>query len=121
MTGNRTRPYEGTRARCEVGMTELNGPLARGLASVVGPIVMTRHAMFGLFAGWGCGSRRLGVSCEDETNIIMAVNSDSITPRCNGTGYEFRTNIETALDFVTPYLMFTPGPRAEPERDSLAT
>jgi hypothetical protein len=43
-----------------------------------------------------------------ETTVIMAVNSYSITPRCNGTDYQFRTDIAEALDFVTPYLTYTP-------------
>jgi hypothetical protein len=43
-----------------------------------------------------------------ETNIVMAVNSYSITPQCNGTDYQFRTDIETAQDFVIPYLTWTP-------------
>lgn len=45
----------------------------------------------------------------EETNIIMAVNSYSITPQCSGTDYQFRTDIETALDFVTPHLQYVPG------------
>lgn len=44
----------------------------------------------------------------EETNIVMAVNSYTITPNCNGTDYQFRTDIETALDFVIPYLSYTP-------------
>lgn len=43
-----------------------------------------------------------------ETNIVMAVNSYSITPRCNGTDYQFRTDIETAQGFVIPYLTWQP-------------
>lgn len=43
-----------------------------------------------------------------ETNIVMAVNSYSITPNCNGTDYQFRTDIEAAQDFVTPYLSWEP-------------
>jgi hypothetical protein len=43
-----------------------------------------------------------------ETNIVMAVNSYSITPKCNGTDYQFRTDIETAQDFVRPYLSWEP-------------
>lgn len=43
-----------------------------------------------------------------ETNIVMAVNSYSITPQCNGTDYQFRTDIETAQEFVVPYLTWTP-------------
>jgi hypothetical protein len=39
-----------------------------------------------------------------ETNIVMAVNSFSVTPNCNGTDYQFRTDIADALNFVTPYL-----------------
>jgi hypothetical protein len=39
-----------------------------------------------------------------ETNIVMAVNSYSVTPNCNGNDYQFRTDIADALDFVTPYL-----------------
>lgn len=46
----------------------------------------------------------------NETNIVMAVNSYSITPKCNGTDYQFRTDIETSLEFVVPYLGWTPGP-----------
>jgi len=45
-----------------------------------------------------------------ETNIVMAVNSYSITPQCNGTDYQFRTDIETAQDFVKSYLTWTPTP-----------
>jgi hypothetical protein len=43
-----------------------------------------------------------------ETTVLMAVNSYSITPKCNGTDYQFRTDIAEALDFVTPYLTYTP-------------
>jgi hypothetical protein len=39
-----------------------------------------------------------------ETNIVMAVNSYSITPLCNGVDYQQRTDISVTLDFVTPYL-----------------
>jgi hypothetical protein len=39
-----------------------------------------------------------------ETNIVMAVNSYGIAPKCNGNDYQFRTDIADALDFVTPYL-----------------
>jgi hypothetical protein len=39
-----------------------------------------------------------------ETNIVMAVNSYSITPLCNGVDYQLRTDIAVTLDFVTPYL-----------------
>lgn len=44
-----------------------------------------------------------------ETNIVMAVNSYGIAPKCNGNDYQFRTDIADALDFVTPYLGFTPN------------
>ena len=39
-----------------------------------------------------------------ETNVVMAVNSYSITKLCNGVDYQQRTDIEVTLDFVTPYL-----------------
>ena len=39
-----------------------------------------------------------------ETNIVMAVNSFSITPKCNGNDYQIRTDIPEVLDFVTPFL-----------------
>ena len=39
-----------------------------------------------------------------ETNVVMAVNSYSITPQCNGNDYQLRTDIAVTLDFVTPYL-----------------
>lgn len=44
-----------------------------------------------------------------ETNVVMAVNSYSITPKCNGNDYQFRTDIADALNFVTPYLGFMPS------------
>ena len=43
-----------------------------------------------------------------ETTVIMAVNSYSITPKCNGTDYQFRTDIQDALGFVVPYLNWQP-------------
>ena len=43
-----------------------------------------------------------------ETNIVMAVNSYGIAPLCNGNDYQFRTDIETAQDFILPHLGFTP-------------
>lgn len=43
-----------------------------------------------------------------ETNIVMAVNSYSITPNCAGTDYQFRTDIEAAQSFVVPYLTWRP-------------
>lgn len=43
-----------------------------------------------------------------ETNVVMAVNSYGIAPKCNGNDYQFRTDIADALDFVTPYLDYTP-------------
>jgi len=43
-----------------------------------------------------------------ETNIVMAVNSYGIAPLCNGTDYQFRTDIEAAQDFVVPLLGWTP-------------
>ena len=39
-----------------------------------------------------------------ETNVVMAVNSYSITKLCNGVDYQLRTDIAVTLDFVTPYL-----------------
>jgi hypothetical protein len=45
-----------------------------------------------------------------ETNIVMAVNSYGIAPLCNGTDYQFRTDIETALEFIGLYLGWTPTP-----------
>ena len=39
-----------------------------------------------------------------ETNIVMAVNSYSITPKCNGNDYQIRTDIPEVLDFVNQYL-----------------
>ncbi len=45
-----------------------------------------------------------------ETSTVMAVNSYSITPNCNGTDYQFRTDIEEAQDFVLPYLQWQPEP-----------
>lgn len=39
-----------------------------------------------------------------ETNVVMAVNSYSVTPLCNGVDYQLRTDISVTLDFVTPYL-----------------
>jgi hypothetical protein len=43
-----------------------------------------------------------------ETNIVIAVNSYSITPKCNGTDYQVRTDIQDTLGFVTPYLNYRP-------------
>lgn len=43
-----------------------------------------------------------------ETNVVMAVNSYSITPNCNGNDYQIRTDIAEVLDFVTPYLGYEP-------------
>jgi hypothetical protein len=45
-----------------------------------------------------------------ETNTVMAVNSYSIAPLCNGNDYQFRTDIEAAQDFVRPYLTGFPTP-----------
>jgi hypothetical protein len=45
-----------------------------------------------------------------ETNVVMAVNSYSITPNCNGTDCQFRTDIEAAREFVRPYLDWQPAP-----------
>ena len=39
-----------------------------------------------------------------ETNIIIGINSYSVTPLCNGNDYQFRTDIPATLDFVLPYL-----------------
>jgi hypothetical protein len=36
------------------------------------------------------------------------VNSYGIAPLCNGNDYQFRTDIETAQDFILPHLEFTP-------------
>jgi Trypsin len=43
-----------------------------------------------------------------ETNLVIAVNSYSITPKCNGTDYQMRTDIADTLDFVTPHLSYRP-------------
>lgn len=45
----------------------------------------------------------------EETNIVMAVNSYGIAPKCNGNDYQFRTDIEAAQNFVIPYLSFQPN------------
>lgn len=47
-------------------------------------------------------------STGQESNIVMAVNSYSITPNCNGNDYQIRTDIADALNFITPYLSYTP-------------
>jgi hypothetical protein len=39
-----------------------------------------------------------------ETNIVMAVNSYSVTPLCNGVDYQARTDTAVTQDFVRPYL-----------------
>lgn len=44
-----------------------------------------------------------------ETNVVMAVNSYSITPNCNGNDYQIRTDIAEVLNFVTPYLSYVPA------------
>jgi secreted trypsin-like serine protease len=44
----------------------------------------------------------------EETNTVMAVNSYGIAPQCNGTDYQFRTDIQEAQDFVNTYIGFTP-------------
>ncbi len=43
-------------------------------------------------------------SSGEPTNLIVGVNSYGIAPQCNGNDYQFRTDTEAALDFVTPYL-----------------
>jgi hypothetical protein len=40
----------------------------------------------------------------EETNIIIGINSYTVTPLCNGNDYQFRTDIAATLDFVSPYL-----------------
>lgn len=44
----------------------------------------------------------------EATNLIVGVNSYGIAPLCNGTDYQFRTDTAAALDFVTPYVDWTP-------------
>lgn len=44
----------------------------------------------------------------EETNIVMAVNSYGIAPKCNGNDYQFRTDIQDAQDFVNAYIGWTP-------------
>ena len=39
----------------------------------------------------------------EPTNLIVAVNSYSITPNCNGNDYQFRTDTADALNFVWSY------------------
>jgi hypothetical protein len=43
-----------------------------------------------------------------ETNIVMAVNSYGIAPKCNGNDYQFRTDIAEAQDFVNFWLSVWP-------------
>ena len=43
-----------------------------------------------------------------ETNIVMAINSYGIAPKCNGNDYQFRTDIDAAQQFVLPLLGFEP-------------
>lgn len=43
-----------------------------------------------------------------ETNIVMAVNSYGIAPRCNGNDYQFRTDTQAAQEFVADWIGFTP-------------
>lgn len=43
-----------------------------------------------------------------ETNIVMAINSYGIAPKCNGNDYQFRTDIDAAQQFVLPLLSFEP-------------
>ncbi len=44
-----------------------------------------------------------------ETNIVMAVNSYGIAPQCNGTDYQFRTDIAEAQDFVRAFIDWMPN------------
>jgi hypothetical protein len=44
-----------------------------------------------------------------ETSIVMAVNSYGIAPKCNGNDYQFRTDIETAQEFILPLLDYEPN------------
>jgi hypothetical protein len=46
----------------------------------------------------------------EETNIVMAVNSYGIAPKCNGNDYQFRTDIQEAQDFVNSWIGWTPDP-----------
>lgn len=97
----------------------------RGVSSVAnlgkGSVVGAQNFQFTNNPGQGSGS---GGTCSGdsggpafwidpatgkETNIVMAVNSYSITPKCNGTDYQFRTDIEAAQSFVRPYLGWTPS------------
>lgn len=43
-----------------------------------------------------------------ETSIVMAINSYGIAPKCNGNDYQFRTDIETAQEFILPLLDYEP-------------
>jgi hypothetical protein len=48
-------------------------------------------------------------SSGEETNIVMAVNSYGIAPKCNGNDYQFRTDIGTAQDFVLSHINWSPN------------
>ena len=43
-----------------------------------------------------------------ETTTVVAVNSYGIAPNCTGTDYQFRTDTETAQDFVNAHINFVP-------------
>ena len=44
-----------------------------------------------------------------ETSIVMAVNSNSVAPKCNGHDHQFCTNIPEAQDFMSDYIDYKPN------------
>jgi hypothetical protein len=58
--------------------------------------------------GGTCFGDSGGPSFFGDTNIIAAITSYGITPHCTGTDYSYRADIAETLDFVSPYVGWTP-------------
>ena len=80
-----------------------------GESGVAGPqnFQFTNNPGEGSGSGGTCsgdsGGPAFWIENGEETSMVMAVNSYTITPQCNGTDYQFRTDTAVARDFLAPY------------------
>lgn len=67
-------------------------------------VKLTNNPGQGNGGGGTCNGDSGGPTLLNNTSVVAAVNSFSVTPNCKGTDFMFRMDTALAQNFVTPYL-----------------
>lgn len=67
-------------------------------------VKLTNNPGAGNGGGGTCNGDSGGPTLFNNTSVVAAVNSFSVTPNCKGNDFMFRMDTALAQDFVTPYL-----------------